>query len=146
MNLSMVKRLRLGFVLWTILGVFVVAAAISTASSGSSVSRVLSRPVSGEESAPVNTVAPSAAVNEAERLLTGTQGSWSGSSITYAYLWEVSSDGATWSSSATTLADSVYCAAADAGFVRLRVTATNSSGSTDAYSPPVQTGMLPGCA
>ena len=71
--------------------------------------------------------------------LTGTNGTWTGpATITYAYQWQVSDDGATGWSDATgtgSATASYATAVADMGrYVRLRVTATNSGGATVAYS------------
>lgn len=84
--------------------------------------------------APVNTVAPSApATATAGSTVTGTAGTWSGNPApTFAYVWQQDQEG--WVDSAfTTLA----AALTPIGVWRLKVTATNSEGSSVAYSNSV---------
>ncbi len=89
---------------------------------------------------PANTVVPVVTGTATTfGVLTGTSGTWTGpATITYAYQWQVSDDGATGWSDATGAGNataSYATAQADmARYLRLRVTATNSGGATVAYS------------
>src|SRR5207253_863624 len=88
---------------------------------------------------PTNTVAPSLSGTAQDGVtLTAASGTWSGmATITYAYQWQVSSDGgATWSDIAGATATTYTSPAGYAGKqVRAQVTATNSDGSSQAASP-----------
>jgi hypothetical protein len=87
--------------------------------------------------APTNTVLPSfSGTAQDGQALAGSAGSWSGSpTISYAYQWQTSPDGATWTSISGATSSTYTIQPSDvATYLRLRVTATNSSGSALAYS------------
>ncbi|MGZ4166532.1 MAG: hypothetical protein ACXVFO_08000 [Solirubrobacteraceae bacterium] len=88
-------------------------------------------------SPPVSTTAPSF-TGAAQRgsILAGSQGAWNGVGNAYAYQWQRSADGTTWTniSGATALTYTVQTAD-EADFVRLTVSATNPDGSATASSP-----------
>ena len=92
------------------------------------------------QSKPVNTAVPTVAGTATTNgVLTGANGTWTGpATITYALQWQVSPDGSTgWAdATGTGNATATYLpAATDLGkYLRLKVTATNSGGSTVAYS------------
>ncbi|MBU6363819.1 MAG: beta-propeller fold lactonase family protein, partial [Acidobacteria bacterium] len=92
---------------------------------------------SGAASAP--TASPS--VIRVGQPITGTGGTWAGAGVTLAYQWQVSSDGSGgWANATGTGAATLTYtpAAADAWrYVRLRVTATNAAGSTEAVTTNV---------
>lgn len=86
---------------------------------------------------PVNTVAPAiSGTEEVGEDLTSTTGTWSGSPTGYTYQWERSANGTTgWGDiSGATSATYTLVSADDTQYVRCTVTATNTSGSTDASS------------
>ncbi len=88
-------------------------------------------------SPPVNTVAPSAtpSTGAAGTTFSTTNGTWNNSPTSYAYLWQYS-EGANWITTGQTT--STFSSTSWAGFtIRCRVTATNSGGSTQAFSNSV---------
>jgi hypothetical protein len=88
---------------------------------------------------PVNTVAPSLSGTAQDGVaMTVAKGTWTGmATITYAYQWQVSTDGAlTWSNIAGAISTSYTPPAGSVGKqVRAVVTATNGDGSAQATSP-----------
>ena len=99
-------------------------------------------------SAPVNTVAPVASPSSGyvgSTTFSTTNGSWSGSPTSYAYQWQYDDSypsGSTWLSisgatSSTYSPPSNYFSLGYTASIRCRVTATNSGGSTAAYSNTV---------
>ena len=95
--------------------------------------------------APWNTATPSFTGTPAYKasspeVLTGNAGTWgtpSGYAVTYAYEWQSSADGSSgWAAAGGTSSNQNYTVVSgDAGrYLRLAVTATNSFGSTTAYS------------
>jgi prepilin-type N-terminal cleavage/methylation domain-containing protein len=89
-------------------------------------------------SPPVNTVAPVVSGNGVSgQALTTTQGTWTSSTTpTYAYGWQRSTDNANWVTISGQTAASYTVQAADVGaYLRSMVIATNSGGSTMAFSP-----------
>ena len=103
-------------------------------------------------SPPVNTVAPSLSGTAQDgKALTVAKGTWTGvATITYAYQWQLSTDGgASWSNIAAATGSSYTLPAGSAGdVVRALVTGTNADGSSQASSaasaviianPPVNT-------
>ena len=103
------------------------------------------------DTGPVNTVLPAVSGTATTYgVLSGTSGTWTGpATITYAYQWQVSENGTDgWvNATGTGNATAAYQPAnADLGdYLRLRVTATNSSGSVLAYSA-VTSRVLPGAS
>ncbi len=110
-----------------------------------------SDPTSSVTSAPpVNTTAP-AVTGTAQRgsVLTSTQGLWNGQGNSYAYQWQGSTDGSTWTKITGATGSSYTLGVSDEGTqVRALVTATNADGSVSAASaasatipsaPPVNT-------
>lgn len=90
------------------------------------------------QAAPVNTAAPTLPNVLGYLPNTGTEGTWSGDSPTYAYQWEVSSNGlSSWANGAGTGGTTLTYTPprAEVGkYTRLKVVATNGTGSTTAYS------------
>ena len=88
---------------------------------------------------PVNTVAPSLSGTAKDGVaLTAAKGTWTGvNTITYTYQWQTSSDGgATWTDIVGATATTYTPPAGSAGTqVRVRVSATNGDGSSQAASP-----------
>ena len=98
-------------------------------------------------SPPINTVAP-VVTGTAQRtgVLTATQGTWSGIGNTYAYQWQSSTDGTTWTPISGATAATYTLGLADEGStVRVLVTAENPDGTASAASAPTATvvGSLP---
>ncbi len=98
-------------------------------------------------SPPVNTVAP-AVTGTAQRtaVLTATPGTWSGIGNTYAYQWQRSTDGTTWTAISGATAGTYTLGFADEGAtVRVLVTATNPDATVAAASAATATvvGSLP---
>jgi hypothetical protein len=101
--------------------------------------------------APVNTARP--AISGAPRTgqtLTSSTGTWTGTApLAFAYQWQRSSNGTTWSSISGATARTYRLAGADHGFrIRVAVTASNSAGSAEAFSSavgPVTTCVLVIC-
>ena len=87
--------------------------------------------------APHNTVAPTlTGTPQRGLLLTGTLGTWDGIGNAYAYQWQRSADGTTWTTITGATNPSYTLAVADEGAqVRVQVTATNADGSAIASSP-----------
>ena len=101
---------------------------------------------------PVNTTLPVVTGPlQRDSTLSSVLGMWIGSSNNYAYQWQRSADGTTWSSIAGATSSSYVLTPADEGsHVRLLVTATNADGTGSAASvetalvqsaPPVNTGV-----
>ncbi|MGA9860269.1 MAG: hypothetical protein WBQ18_20550 [Solirubrobacteraceae bacterium] len=89
-------------------------------------------------SPPVSTVAPTFN-GTAQRGLTlsGITGTWSGVGNGYAYQWQRSTDGTTWTNIAGATGQAYTLTVADEGaYVRLSITATNPDGSATAASTP----------
>jgi hypothetical protein len=90
---------------------------------------------------PVNTTAPTVA-GAALRgtALASTEGAWSGVGNSYAYQWQRSADGTTWTNIAAATGSSYTLSVADEGDqVRLAVTATNPDATVSAASAPIGT-------
>jgi hypothetical protein len=70
--------------------------------------------------------------------LTSSSGTWPGTSDSYVYQWQKSSDsGVTWASIASATASTYVLVAADAGYqIRSQVSLTTNAGSSSAYSLP----------
>ena len=70
--------------------------------------------------------------------LTSSSGTWPGTSDSYVYQWQKSSDsGVTWTNIASATASTYVLVAADAGYqVRSQVSLTTNAGSSSAYSLP----------
>ena len=102
------------------------------------------------DASPVNQTAPTV-IGSAQRgsTLSASQGTWSGLQNAYAYQWQRSSDGSTWTNIAGATASTYVLAVADEGSeVRVNVTASNADGTASAASsasatvppaPPVAT-------
>ncbi|MGA2012891.1 MAG: hypothetical protein ABSH51_20465 [Solirubrobacteraceae bacterium] len=93
------------------------------------------------DSAPTNTAAPTiTGVAQRGDPLTGTQGTWTGIGNSYAYQWQRSTDGSTWTNIAAQTGTSYLLAGADEGCnLRLLVTATNVDGTLTIASQPTAT-------
>ncbi len=94
-------------------------------------------PITTGVAAPVNTAAPSVTPSSgaAGTTFNTTNGSWSNSPTSYAYLWQYQ-EGANWITTGQT--SSSFSSTSWSNFViRCRVTATNSAGSTAAFSNSV---------
>jgi hypothetical protein len=90
---------------------------------------------------PVNTTAPSisGAIQRGQTLLSSA-GTWLGIGNAYAYQWQKSTDGTTWTNIAGATAVTYPLGTTDEGAqIRLRVTATNLDGSSTASSAPTTT-------
>jgi hypothetical protein len=90
--------------------------------------------------APANTAAPAiSGTTKTGQTLTSSTGTWSGTTpIAFAYQWQRSSNGTTWSSIAGATARTYRLATGDKGFqIRVNVTGSNSSGSAQALSSSV---------
>ena len=87
--------------------------------------------------APHNTVAPTlTGTPQRGLLLTGTLGTWDGIGNAYAYQWQRSVDGTTWTTITGATNPTYTLAVADEGAqVRVQVTATNVDGSAISSSP-----------
>jgi hypothetical protein len=96
------------------------------------------------KSAPVNAALPAISGTARQgQTLTASSGSWGGTlPITYAYQWQRCNSGGTGCTSVTGAASATYLlVSADVGHtMRVRVTASNSGGDTQAFSAP--TGMI----
>ena len=96
------------------------------------------------KSAPVNAALPAVSGTARQgQTLTASSGSWGGTlPITYAYQWQRCNSGGTGCTSITGAASATYLlVSADVGHtMRVRVTASNSGGDTQAFSAP--TGMI----
>jgi len=87
---------------------------------------------------PVNTVAPKL-TGTAQRTstLTGTQGTWTGIGNSYAYQWQRSSDGQSWSAITAATAVTYTLTQSDEGYlVRFQVTVSNADGTLAVASTP----------
>jgi hypothetical protein len=86
----------------------------------------------------MNTVAPAIAVQADRRTLSGTAGTWSGSSISYTYSWSRCNLTVTSCVDVPGAASPSYAlSTVDAGSrLRLRVTGTNPGGKASATSQP----------
>ena len=72
--------------------------------------------------------------------LTSTQGTWSGIGNAYAYQWQRSADGTTWTNIPNATADSYTLTRADVGdAIRLLITATNADATVSAATPATGT-------
>ena len=94
-----------------------------------------------QSAAPVNTTAPTL-TGTAQRgsVLTASTGAWNGLGNSYAYQWQRSSDGTTWTSITGATGASHTLTVADEGSeVRMLLTATNADGSATATSAPTTT-------
>jgi hypothetical protein len=89
-------------------------------------------------SPPHNTTAPAlAGVPQRGMTLVGTQGAWDGVGNAYAYQWQRSPDGTTWTNiSGATGLTYALAVADETDFVRLSVTATNPDGTSTATGQP----------
>jgi fibronectin type 3 domain-containing protein len=87
---------------------------------------------------PINTVAPTVTgTTQRTFTLTATQGTWNGQGNTYAYQWQRSADGSTWTNVAGATASSYTLAPADEGdLMRVLVTASNIDGFVNSASAP----------
>ena len=95
--------------------------------------------------APANSSVPTVSGEKCVgRTLTGTQGTWSGAELTYAYRWQrYAASG--WEDIPDATQASLTLTRYETGMrVRLRVTATNSEGSTVAYSDATNPIVAPG--
>ncbi len=111
------------------------ATVTATNAVGSTAAFALSPVVAAQ--APANTVAPAIAGKAlfGATLATST-GTWSGSApLSYAYQWQSSADGVTWTSAGGINATYVAGPAVSGRALRVAVTATNAAGSATAYSP-----------
>ena len=99
---------------------------------------------------PLNTTAPALSGTAARAsTLTASQGVWQGVNNSYAYQWQHSIDGTSWTSITGATSSSYPVSASDEGtYLRMQVTATNSDGTATAVSaasalivpaPPVNT-------
>jgi hypothetical protein len=91
--------------------------------------------------APANTALPAiSGTPKTTRTLTSSTGTWTGTApLTYAYQWQRSSDGGTtWSAISGATARTFTVRTSDRNYrIRVRVTASNSAGSIQAFSTPV---------
>ena len=73
-----------------------------------------------------------------QTLTTSSPGTWPGTSDSYVYQWQRSSDsGVTWTNISGAIASTYVLVAADAGYqIRLQVSLTTNAGSSSAYSLP----------
>ncbi len=88
---------------------------------------------------PANTALPTVSGSSAPvvgDVLSVANGSWSGTAtISYAYRWQSSPDGTTWTDISGATASTYTAQTGDAGdYLRVKVTASNSAGSAAAYS------------
>ena len=92
-------------------------------------------------SAPANTAAPAVSGPPQRGLtLVSAQGTWNGIGNTYAFQWQRSPDGSTWTNIAGATNSSYQVAVADeGGVVRVLVTASNADDTVSAASPPTTT-------
>ena len=91
--------------------------------------------------APVNTTVP-AMTGSAQRasVLTATPGAWTGIANTYAFQWQRSADGSTWTNiSGETAASHVIGVADEGDSLRVAVTATNADGTATALGAATAT-------
>jgi hypothetical protein len=110
------------------------ATVTATNASGSTSAFVLSSVVVAR--APVNDTPPAVAGKALfGATLTVSAGTWTGSApLTYAYQWQSSADGVTWSNTGSVSATYVAGPSVAGRVVRVAVTATNAAGSSTAYS------------
>jgi hypothetical protein len=101
--------------------------------------------------APANSVAPAiSGTASVGRTLTAGTGTWTGTApIAYAYQWQrTNTNGATWAAISGATARTYVVGTSDRGYrLRVRVTASNSAGSAQAFSSavgPVPAGLLCG--
>ncbi len=121
---------------------------VTASNPDATVSAASAATVTVPSSPPVDTVAPTV-TGTAQRtsVLTTTQGTWGGIGNTYAYQWQRSSDGTTWTSIGGATATTYTLGLADEGAaVRVLVTAQNPDGTAAAPSAATATvvGSLPG--
>lgn len=99
---------------------------------------VFSIRIEGTPSAP-SSVSPPVLSGTVQRgqTLAATVGTWTGSPYSYAYQWQRSADGTTWTSISGATASSYFLQDIDVGqYIRCLVTATNVGGSSSASSAP----------
>jgi hypothetical protein len=90
--------------------------------------------------APANTALPAiSGTPRTSQTLTSSTGTWTGTApIAFAYLWQRSTNGATWSTISGATTRTYRIANGDRGFrIRVRVTASNSAGTGQAFSGQV---------
>jgi hypothetical protein len=90
--------------------------------------------------APANTAAPAiSGTTKTGQTLTSSTGTWSGTApIAFAYQWERSSTGTTWSSISGATSRTRSLSTSDKGYlIRVRVTGSNSAGSAQTFSSSV---------